>query len=286
MEMETTMVDVENSKLCLEGEDVFSKFQSDSDVLIDIVDEEGIIRWISLGQLELLGVSETGARALSIETIYDAQSVEKIRALLGRDVGIGFSTSLELQMVGRGGRVIRAVARAKIVPDGHRRVLRLTKIEFGSVAAHYDQLAADFSLLSNIIHYANEAHWAIVFLEPVDTTQSREEIIRQVFENQSTWRMCNPAMSRLYGLPEDMDLNAQSVSLYWPRSQENESFVGRIIDGGYSVHDIISVDRRHDGTKLYVTNDVRADVVNGFLICLWGNMRNISELSEAGREDL
>ena len=280
--MKTTMIDVENTELPLTDEDVFSRFQSD--VLIDIVDEEGVIKWMNPGQVEMLGVSETDARELSVEAIYDEQSVEKIHKMLGRYVGIGFATTLELQMFGRGGRVIRTIARARIVWEGQQRALRLTKIEFGSVGTHYNQLEADFSLLSNIIRYANEAHWAIEFLEPVDTTQSREEIIRQVFENQSIWRMCNPAMSRLYGLPEDMDLNAQSVALYWPRSQENESFVGRIIDGGYSVHDVISVDRKHDGTSLYVLNDVRADVVDGFLISFWGNMRNITELPEAKRE--
>lgn len=256
----------------------------ESDFLIDIVDDEGIIRWMSASQSELLGIAETDMREHSIETVYDARSVEKIRAMLGRNAGIGYAATLELRMFGRASRTIRVVARATIVADGSERALRLSKIEFGQVGSHYDQLATDFLLLSNIIRCAKEAHWAIVFLEPVDTTQGREEIIRQVFENQSVWRMCNPALSRLYGLPEDMDLNTQSVRLYWPRSPENEAFVGHIIDGNYSVDDAISVDRKHDGTNLYVSNDVRADIVDGFLVRLWGNIRNVTELSEAKRK--
>ncbi len=253
-----------------------------SDFLIDIVDQDGIVTWMSPSQLELLGVDETDARELSIEAIYERQSVEKIRAMLGRNAGVGFATTLEVLMFGRAGRPIRTLARATIVAGDRGRALRLSKIEFGPVGAYYDQLATDFALLSNIIQYAKEAHWAIVFLEPVDTTQRREEIIRQVFENQSVWRMCNPAMSRLYGLPEDMDFNAQSVRLYWPRSRENEAFVGHIIDGSYSVDDAISVDRKHDGTTLYVSNDVRADIVDGFLIRLWGNIRKVTEPSASG----
>ncbi len=277
------MSDIGNLELFLEG-DGFALARYGSDFLIDIVDEEGIIRWMSASQTELLGVAETDMRELSIDTIYDERSVEKIRGMLGRNAGLGFAATLELRMFGRAGRAIRVVARAVIVADRSERALRLSKIEFGQVGSHYDQLATDFALLSNIIRHAKEAHWAIAFLEPVDTTQSREEIIRQVFENQSVWRMCNPALARLYGLPEDMDVNTQSVRLYWPRSSENEAFVGHIIDGGYSVDDAISVDRKHDGTNLYVSNDVRADIVDGFLIRLWGNIRNVTELSEAKRK--
>ncbi|MBR1177150.1 hypothetical protein JQ617_24575 [Bradyrhizobium sp. KB893862 SZCCT0404] len=274
------MSEMGNSELSFDG-DRFALAQCDSDFLVDIVDEDGIVRWMSASQSELLGIADTDMRQVSIETVYDGTSVEKIRAMLGRNAGIGFAATLELRMFGRAGRAIRTVARATIVADGGERALRLSKIEFGQVGSHYDQLTADFMLLSNIIRHAKEAHWAIVFLEPVDTTQGRDEIIRQVFENQSVWRMCNPALSRLYGLPEDMDLSTQSVRLYWPRSPENEAFVGHIIDGSYSVDDAVSVDRKHDGTSLYVSNDVRADIVDGFLIRLWGNIRNVTELSEA-----
>lgn len=282
------MSEIENSDLSSEVEDTalvediaFSEMYSD--FLVDVIDEEGHVKWMSPSQLDLLGAAETYARELSIDAIYDVPSVEKIRGMLGRNAGVGFSTTLELQMYGRAGRAIRTIARASIIVEGRSRALRLSKIEFGPVGVQYDQLATDFALLSSIVQHAKEAHWAIVFLEPVDTTQERNEIIRQVFENQSVWQMCNRAMSKLYGLPENVDLNAQSVHLYWPRSRENEAFVGHIIDGGYSVDDAISVDRKHDGTTLYVSNDVRADVVDGFLMRLWGNIRNVTELSEARR---
>lgn len=262
--------------------DEIAALQDMSDLLIDVVDEEGWVRWMSVAQAELLGVTET--ESLSIESVYDQASAERIRAILMRNAGLGFSTTLELQIFGRAGRRIRTVGRAAIVSQGGRRALRLSKIELGPVGAYYDQLETDVTLLSNILSSAKEAHWAIAFLEPVDVTQSRDEIIRQVFENQSIWRMCNPAMARAYGLPEELDFNRQSVRLYWPRSPENEVFVGHIIDGGYSVDDAISVDRRHDGTAIYISNDVRARIVDGYLTHLWGNLRNVTELSEARRK--
>lgn len=248
-----------------------------SDYLIDIITEDGVVCWLNSTQAELLGVTERDGRELLAESIYDAESVARIRGVLLRKAGFGFSATLELQMYGRSGRTIRTVGRASIVLEAGRRAVRVSKIELGAVGAHYDQLASDMTLMSNIVRSAKEAHWAIVFIEPVDATQSREEIIRQVFENQSVWRMCNPAMARFYGLPEDIDINTQSVRLYWPRSPENEAFVGHIIDGGYSVDGAISVDRKHDGSTVYAANDVRAEIVDGYLRCLWGNIRDVTE---------
>lgn len=259
-----------------------AQLQDATDVLIDVVDEEGGIQWMSAAQADLLGVTDVST--LAIDSVYDHSSAERIRSILMRNLSVGFSTTLELQLFGRAGRPIRTVGRATIVSEGGRRGLRLSKIELGPVGARYDQLVADATLLSSILSSAKEAHWAIVFLEPVDITQSREDIIRQVFENQSVWQMCNPAMARAYGLPEDIDFNKQSVRLYWPRSPENESFVGHIIDGGYAVDDAISVDRKHDGTAIYISNDVRARIVDGYLTHLWGNIRNVTELSEARRK--
>lgn len=256
-----------------------------SDYLIDIVTEDGVICWLNPAQAELVGAMESDGQELLAEAIYDTESVARIRGVLLRKAAFGFSTTLELQLFSRGGRRIRTIGRATIVLEGGKRAVRLSKVELGVVAVHYDQMTSDLALLSSIITSAKEAHWAIVFVEPVDITQTREEVIRQVFENQSIWRMCNPAMARFYGLPEDMDLNTQSVRLYWPRSTENEAFVNHIIDGGYSVDNAISVDRKHDGTAVYVSNDVRAQIVDGYLRCLWGNIRNTETLSDGRQRD-
>jgi len=80
-------------------------------------------------------------------------------------------------------------------------------------------------------------------------------------------------MSRLYGLPHHLDMSAQPVRTYWPRSPENEAFVRQIIAAGYSIDGALSVDTRHDGQRIRVENDVRADVEDGFLVRLWGNCR-------------
>jgi PAS domain-containing protein len=111
----------------------------------------------------------------------------------------------------------------------------------------------------------------------VDINTSPDEIVRQVFENDSHWRLCNRAMADVYEMPSDVDFNQQPVRLYWPRSPANEEFVRRLIEADFSVDCALSVDRRHDGSPAYVENDVRATIVNGHLLRMWGSIRDVSQ---------
>ena len=72
--------------------------------------------------------------------------------------------------------------------------LRLAKLDYGPVGNHYRRLEDDVRMLKSMVETSNEAHWSIAFIEPVDTTLPRADVVQQVFENQSVWRMCNPAM--------------------------------------------------------------------------------------------
>lgn len=88
-------------------------------------------------------------------------------------------------------------------------------------------------------------------------------------------------MAHLYDLPDGELIRAQDVRLYWPRSAENEEFVGQIVDSGYFIDAAISYDKRHDGSTVYCENDVRADIEDGFLLRLWGNCRDVTEMNRA-----
>jgi PAS domain-containing protein len=99
----------------------------------------------------------------------------------------------------------------------------------------------------------------------VDITGAPDEIVRQVFENRSYWRMCNRAMADVYEMPADVDFGQQPVRLYWPRSPANEEFVRRLIEaelrrrcalGGPSPRRL----------PAYVENDVRASIHNGRML--------------------
>ncbi|MFG1392401.1 PAS domain-containing protein [Xanthobacter agilis] len=251
--------------------------ESLDDLLIDVVGEDGRLLWANERQNRAVGLPADLIAGLPIDALYTPDSADTVAALLRHAADGGHLPACELTLVGRGGRSLRTLAQPRYVTWHGRTALALTKMDFGAVGLKHQELEDDARLLGAIVRNATEAHWAIVFLEPVDTTQPKAEVIRQVFENQSVWRMCNTPMARLYELPDDMDLNSRDVRLQWPRSAANERFVNQIIDANYEIDDALSIDSRHDGTPVYIRNDVRAEIVDGFLRRLWGNCRDVTD---------
>lgn len=196
-----------------------------ADLLIDIVSQDGRILWASETQAELLGIYDGPISGLDASAFYAPDSYARIQQASRNSGRSDHATTLELTLLARSGRSFRTLARARPVRFDGQAALRLVKMDLAAVGNAYRRLEEDLNTLQSMLETANEAHWGIHFLEPVDTTLPKEEVIRQVFENQSVWRMCNPAMARIYQLPETVDFNEQDVRLYWPRSAANERFV-------------------------------------------------------------
>ena len=245
-------------------------------ILIDVIASDGRVTWVNETQCAELGYAPDELIGVSAKAIYEPDSFAVLRRALERPPLDGILPPTELKLVRRTGRPLRTIATSRLRASHTGGVeLELSKLDLGPVGRRLEQMEADNRLLRAILDDATEAHWTIEFLEPVDITQSPDEVVRQVFENQSVWRMCNRAMARLYELPDDLDLNEQSVRLYWPRSEANEAFVRRLLEAGFHLDGAISMDRRHDGTDIVIENDVRADVRNGFLYRIRGNCRNV-----------
>ncbi|MBB5373075.1 PAS domain-containing protein [Acidocella aromatica] len=244
-----------------------------SDLLVDVVDATGQIIWVNSTQAECLGLSPADMAGLNIEACYAPGSAEALRELFGRTLPDGFVTTLELDLAGQGGRRVRTLARCRKILRAGQPCFRLIKLNLGHVGRAYDDLQADNELFRRIIADASEAHWCIEFLEPVDINRAREEVVDQIFANRSIWRVANPAMMALYQLPNAGEFRSFDVRLYWPRTPENEAFVGQIIDANYHIDAGISSDRRHDGTTVNLENDVRAEIRETFLYRIWGNCR-------------
>lgn len=141
---------------------------------------------------------------------------------------------------------------------------------------HIRELESRAEMLAGFIDASSEAMWCLEYTEPVDLTRSVPEIIRQVFENECHWRMCNAAMARLYNLPEGLDFNRQPVSTYFRRTPENESFVRQLIEARFNIDGAQSFDHGHDGRLFCVENTVRAHIEDGLMHRMWGTVRDIT----------
>ena len=234
--------------------------------LIDVVSADGRVRWMNDCQRAALGHAEGALDGALLEAVYAPDSVAWLRAAL-RAAACRMG---ELTLLRRDGRTLRVLAECRPAAGGRVTVF---KQPLGAVAARLEQLETENRLLRRIADAGNEAHWCIEFEEPIELALPVDEIVHRVFTVPSFWRFANQAMSRLYGLPRDVDMRGQSVRLYWPRSPENEAFVRHIIAADYCVDGLRSLDQRHDGTVIEVENDVRADIADGWLRRLWGNCR-------------
>lgn len=139
------------------------------------------------------------------------------------------------------------------------------------------RLKRENEMLRSFVATSKDALWCIEFAEPVDLTAPETEVIRQVFENESHWRLCNDAMARLYKLPVDLDFNSQNVRFVFPRNAENEEFVRNLIAGDFNLDGVPSLDQTYEKEWISAENDVRSRVENGLLHRMWGAVRNVSQ---------
>lgn len=160
--------------------------------------------------------------------------------------------------------------------EGSERYLRATLPLGAQSNPDLEQLIYSEEIHRAFVQTATEAMWCIDFSEPVDLNHGPAEIIRQIFENDCRWMMCNEAMARLYDLPEGMDLNEQPVSNYFPRNRENEEFVMEIIKSNFQVENALSIDTAHDGSIMYMENTVHCKIQDDFLLRMWGTTRDIT----------
>ncbi len=180
-----------------------------------------------------------------------------------------------------GGRMVVAGLVDKMVGRNGSTLMRLTALLDPDPRRWLDDLVESEELLRGFVQTSTEAMFCIDFTEPVDLTQGDHEIVRQVFENERLWRLCNESMARMYDLPEGLDFNMQPVSLYFPRNPGNEAFVRQIIESNFTVDKALSIDTRHDGSTMYVENTVRSHIEGGRMLRMWGTVRDVTDYRQA-----
>ncbi len=239
---------------------------------------DGLLLSVSASLSDQLGYAPEALLNQPIERIFSVEALRALRSLFANPPADEQINSLELTLIRHNGGLLHVVASGLLEWRAVQPArLHLLKIPLGALGHRLRELHNANEVMSQMLQSAKVAYWCIEFAEAVDINTSADEIVRQVFENDSHWRLCNRAMADVYEMPSDVDFDQQPVRLYWPRSPANEAFVRRLIEAGFSVDCALSVDRRHDGSPAYVENDVRATIVNGRLLRMWGSIRDVSQ---------
>lgn len=233
---------------------------------------------VSSSLSDQLGYSPVEMQNCSIESIFTAESTHLLRKLFSCPPADEKLSSLALTFIRHSTSLFPVLASGFLEwRDADAPSIHLVFIPLGSLSHRLSELQNANEVMTQMLYSAKVAYWCIEFAEAVDITQTPDEVVRQVFENRSYWRMCNRAMADVYEMPADVDFNQQPVRLYWPRSPANEEFVRRLVETDFCVDGALSVDRRHDGSPAYVENDVRAAIHDGRLLRMWGSIRDVSQ---------
>lgn len=258
--------------------DILNLLASKTQLLTSTLSADGHLLNLSASLSDQLGYAPEELLDQPIERLFSLDSVRTLRALLANPPADEQVQSLELTLIRHNGGLLQVIANGLLEWRAVQPArLHLLKIPLGALGHRLREMHNANEVMSQMLQSAKVAYWCIEFAEAVDINNSPDEIVRQVFENDSHWRLCNRAMAEVYEMPSDVVFDQQPVRLYWPRSPANEEFVRRLIESGFSVDCALSVDRRHDGSPAYVENDVRATIVNGQLLRMWGSIRDVSQ---------
>jgi PAS domain-containing protein len=160
------------------------------------------------------------------------------------------------------------------LPDGQ--YLALSAQLKTNFDVQFEAVERENEFLRRVIEASVEAMWCIEFQEPVDLLEDEDEVVRQVFENRCSWRLCNKAMARLYNIPGNADLNEIPVRKNFPRSRANERYIRALIRERFNVDSALSIDIKYDGEAIYGDNSVRGDIVDDKLLRFWGTMHDVT----------
>ncbi len=252
-------------------------------LLYDVLSRDGRLLAVNRTQADALGYRPDELIAKPAALIYAEASLAQIEALFRGSRG-GRQAQAQLVLQRRGAGPLPVLASAAASEHEGVATLTLAKLPLGRIREELEQSERELRILRGFVTATRDACWCIEFTEPVDLGASEEEIVRQVFENECYWRLCNEAMARLYRLPEGLDFNQEHVRFVFPRNPENEAFIRQLNEARFHLDGAPSLDQRYDGAAMFAENDVRAEIREGYLLRMWGTVRDISRQKERERQ--
>ncbi len=136
---------------------------------------------------------------------------------------------------------------------------------------------SEFAILKSMISASADACWCMEFGIPVDLTAPDREVVRQVFDNDPYWRFCNESMEKLYRLPVEINILDRPVHEIFERNDQNMKFVENLLRNGFEINAAPALDKRYDGSDIYVENDVRAYIEDAKLYRIFGVVRDVTK---------
>lgn len=123
-----------------------------------------------------------------------------------------------------------------------------------------------------------EAIWRIDLQPPLRINTSKDRMAESIFHH-TTITEANDAMAKMYGYTEGRQIIVRPLSDFMhATSQENIAAVQELVREKFLVQDVITHERKADGTTGIFLNNTTPTFKAGALVYFWGSSLEITEL--------
>lgn len=126
------------------------------------------------------------------------------------------------------------------------------------------------------IRNSAEGIWRIEFTEPIDTSQEKSEIARQITERGIIVE-CNQALAHMYGFGNPAELTGKRALEFIADMDAYLATKVRFTEQNFSITNAETVEKDRHGSIHYFENSYIGEVSNAKLVRMWGIQRDITE---------
>ena len=246
------------------------------DTFLIVLDREFRIEYCNRAFADAVGFNGNGDAKFPIEKFVSQRDRRKLETWLHENKTGDALRSLTFNFLGANRKHIAVKASCLVDPYPDRESCTISAQYEANEVLDVVTMGEDIEFLRKVIDQSTEAMWCIEFRESVDLLEDEDDILRQVFENRCSLRLCNKAMMRLYDIPDDTDIEELPVSRNFPRSRANERYIRGLIRENFHIDSALSIDIKYGGQAIYGDNSVRSDIVDNKLLRFWGTMRDVT----------
>jgi|GEM_PF-798035 len=140
-----------------------------------------------------------------------------------------------------------------------------------------DKLLLSEEKYQAFVKNSHEGIWRIETRKPIDTTQSIEQQIKDIYEFGYMAEL-NGAMAKMYGFDDPQPLVGMRVKdLLVEEDPQNKEYLQKFLESGYALENFVSHEKDAKGAVKIFRNSLVGTVEDGKLVRAWGTQVDITD---------
>lgn len=212
---------------------------------------------------------------------------EDVKLAVDEMIATGISRdSEELRLLHKDGSYVDVLSSHVVVNiPGKGTELYCIDVDLSNIRAAEKSLLESEERYRNFIRHSSEGIYRIEIDQPLDTSLTLEEQIKNIVEF-GFLAECNDAYARMYGFDSSKDLvGLRLVDAFNPNIEKNLETLTNFIKSGYKLNLAETKEVKRDGTVIFLENNLVGFVENDTISRCWGIQKDITE-RKASQEKL